>query len=288
MIPSVLVNPIAPGTVYIVTAEDPDAGTSNPPSLEVVMATLTRNANGSWSTATSVIAPPVVELGLPALPDRVDRRGRRHRGELVHQPERRKNAAGDYLLDTYTTYSANGGATWQTPFAVDSQPFDPDAGAATVLGGSPATSGIGNSFGVVIDGATVFVANDANTYTGTTATGQQVAVVSFAMPGSLYIPTSLGNNTITIQQVSSGSNTDEVLVNNVVVAVAPIASLSGGITVGGVTVDGDNEGAPSNLENDTLILNYSNGDPVPAGGVTFNAAPAGPTSSRSTPTPTIP
>ena len=31
-----------------------------------------------------------------------------------------KNAAGDYLLDTYATYSVDGGQTWATPFAVDS------------------------------------------------------------------------------------------------------------------------------------------------------------------------
>ena len=63
-------------------------------------------------------------------------------------------------------------------------------------------------------------------------TGQQVAVESFAMPGTLIIPTSLGNNTYTIRQSSSGSDVDEVLVNNVVVAIAPIASLSGGILIG--------------------------------------------------------
>ncbi len=275
VIPYVLVNPIEPGVMYVVTVEDPDAGTNKPPSSEVVIATLTQNANGTWSSATSVIAPPssssVFQLFPTATIDAV--------GDIVvswyTNQSGAKNAAGDYLLDTYATYSANGGATWQTPFAVDSQPFDPDAGAAKVLAGPPPTTGIGNSFGVVIDGATVFVANDANSYTGTTATGQQVAVESFAMPGTLFILTSLGNNTITIQQVSSGSNTDEVLENNVVVAVAPIASLSGGITVGGVSVDGDEAGTPSNLENDTLILNYSNGDPVPTSGVTFNAAPGG-------------
>ena len=52
------------------------------------------------------------------------------------------------------------------------------------------------------------------------------------MPGTLIIPTSLGNNAYTIRQVSSGSNVDEVLVNNVVVAITPIASLSGGILIG--------------------------------------------------------
>ena len=70
----------------------------------------------------------------------------------------------------------------------------------TCSSGPPPTTGIGNSFGVAIDGGTVFVANDANTFTGTTPTGQQVAVESFAMPGTLSIPTKPGNNVITISQ----------------------------------------------------------------------------------------
>ncbi len=145
-----------------------------------------------------------------------------------------------------------------------------------MLPGPPVTTGIGNSFGMVIDGGTVFIANDANTYSGTTATGQQVAVESFAMPGTLIVPTKLGNNTYTIQQTSSGSGVDEVLVNNVVVALAPIASLSGGISIGtGFSVDGDDGDSAPNVENDTLIVNYTNGDPVPAGGVAFNAASGG-------------
>ena len=69
------------------------------------------------------------------------------------------NSSGDYLLDTYATYSVDGGQTWATPFALDSQAFDPDAGAADVLSGPPPTTGIGNSFGLTIDGSTIFVAN---------------------------------------------------------------------------------------------------------------------------------
>ncbi len=276
VIPQVLVNPTLPGVMYVVTVQDPDAGTSNPPSSEVVIATLTQNAGGTWSTTTSTIAAPssssVFQLFPTASIDPV--------GDIVvswySNQSGVKNAAGDYLLDTYATYSVDGGQTWATPFAVDTQAFDPDAGAATVLSGSPPTTGIGNSFGVAIDGATVFVANDANTYTGPTPTGQQVAVESFVMPGTLVIPTSLGNNTYTIRQLSSGSDVDEVLVNNVVVAIAPIASLSGGILIGtGASGDITEPEMPPNVENDTLVVDYSNGDPVPSGGVAFNAAAGG-------------
>jgi hypothetical protein len=276
VIPQVLVDPTQPGVMYVVSVEDPDAGTSNPPYSEVVIATLTQGINGTWSTATSVIAPPssssVFQLFPTASIGAV--------GDIVvswyTNQSGVKNAAGDYLLDTYATYSVDGGQTWATPFAVDSQAFDPDAGAAKVLSGPPATTGIGNSFGVAIDGANVFVANDANSYTGATPTGQQVAVESFALPGTLIVTTGLGNNVITIRQTSSDSGVDEVLVNGVVVSLTPIASLSGGIQIGtGFGVDGDEDQSPANLANDTLILDYSNGDPVPAGGVAFNAASGG-------------
>ena len=275
VIPQVLVSPTTPGVMYVVTVTDPDAGTSNPASSEVVIATLNQNSNGAWSSSTSTIAPPsmssIFQLFPTASIDPV--------GDIVvswyTNQSLVKNGSGDYLLDTYATYSVDGGQSWASPFAVDSRAFDPDAGAHKVLNGPPPTTGIGNSFGVAIDGANVFVANVANTYSGTTPTGQQVAVETFAMPGTLVIPTRLGNNTYTIRRLSSGSNIDEVLVNNVVVAITPIASLSGGILIGtGAAVDITEETPPA-VQNDTLFVDYSNGDPVPTGGVTFNAAAGG-------------
>ncbi len=276
VIPQVLVDPTRPGVFYVVTVTDPDAGTANPPTSEVVIATLTQASSGTWSETTSTIAPPsmnsIFQLFPTASIDAV--------GDIVvswyTNQSQVKNSAGDYLLDTEATYSTDGALTWAKPFALDSQPFDPDAGAAKVLNGPPPTTGIGNSFSLAIDGTMVFVASDANTFTGTTPTGQQVAIESFAMPGTLVIPTSLGNNTYTIRQTSSSSNVDEVLVNNVVVAIAPLASLSGGITIGvSFSVDGPNSESPPAVENDTLVINYSNGDPVPTGGVSFNGAAGG-------------
>ncbi len=276
VIPQILIDPTQPGVMYVVTVTDPDAGTSHPPTSAVIVATLTQNANGTWNTSRSTIAPPSSTSVFQLFPTATIG----PTGELVvswyTNQSGLKNSAGDYLLDTYATYSGDGGQSWATPFAVDAQAFDPDAGAVDVLKGPPPTTGIGNSFGVAIEGSIVFVANDANTYTGTTPTGQQVALESFAMPGTLIIPTALGNNTYTIRQVSSGSNFDEVLVNNVVVAIAPIASLSGGILIGtGSNVDDVDTYVPPSVENDTLFVDYSNGDPVPSGGVAFNAAAGG-------------
>ena len=277
-VPQILADPSRPGTIYVITTQDPDAGTANPPSSEVVIATLTQGAGGTWSVTTAPIAPPAspsttFQLFPTASIDAS--------GDIVvswyTNASGAKNAAGDYLLDTDATFSIDGGVTWQTPFAVDTTSFDPDAGAPDVFPGPPATTSIGNAFGVTIDGATVFVANDANTFSGTTPTGQQVAVESFLLPGTLSIPTALGNNVITISQQSSNSGIDVVQINGVTVFTGSIAALAGGIVVGNGLNLGDDIGPanPGSAENDTLILNYSNGDPVPAGGITFAAAENG-------------
>jgi len=274
-IPQILADPSLPGTLYVVTVQDPSAGTANPPSSELVIATLTQNPDGSWSAATSTIAPPSSSSTFQLFPTAtIDTSG-----DIVvswyTNASGLTNASGNYLLDTDATYSVDGGQTWATPFAVDNQAFDPDAGAAAVLGGPPPTTGIGNSFGVTIDGATVFVANDTNTYTGSTATGQQVAVESFVMPGTLHIPTSLGNNTITISQQASASGVDVVQINGVTVFVGSLASISGGIRIGNPGAEDETASVSPNVENDTLILNYANGDPVPSAGITFDAAEGG-------------
>jgi hypothetical protein len=275
VIPQILANPAVPGTLYVVTVQDPNAGTANPPSSEVVIATLTQNPNGSWSTTNSTIAPPSSSSTFQLFPTAtIDPLGDIAVSWYTNASGK-INSAGDFLLDTDATYSADGGQTWATPFALDAQAFDPDAGAAHVLGGPPPTTGIGNSLGVVIDGATVFVANDVNTYTGTAPTGQQVAVASFLMPGTLYLPTNLGNNVFTISRQSATSDVDVVQLNGVTVFVGSLASITGGIQIGNQGALDETTDASPNVENDTLIVDYSNGDPVPAGGITFDAAQGG-------------
>ena len=72
VIPQILVDPTQPGLMYVVTVQDPNAGTANPPSSEVVIATLTQNSNGTWSTTTVDHRAPGVDLDLPALPHGFD------------------------------------------------------------------------------------------------------------------------------------------------------------------------------------------------------------------------
>jgi hypothetical protein len=278
VIPNVLVDPSQPGVVYVVTVEDPNAGTMNPPSSEVVIATLTQNAStGTWSTTTSSVAPPVSSSTFQLFPTAaID-----PNGDVVvswySNQNNQTNASEDDLLDVFAAYMVQGG-TFGPAFQVDTTAFDPDAGAASVLNGPPATKGIGNSFGLAIDGGTVFVAHDANTFSGTTATGQQVGIDSFALSGTLVISANAGNDVITIRRPSSTSGIDQVLLNNVTIWTGSLASLSGGILIEhDYDVDGGlyPEAPAPNIGNDTLILDYTNGDPVPTGGMAFNASEGG-------------
>jgi hypothetical protein len=278
VIPYVLADPAHPGTVYVITAEDPNAGTANPPSSEVEIATLTAGPGGTYSVTTSLVAPPASSSTFQLFPTAtIDPYGDIVVSWYTNQ-NNQTNAAGDDLLDDYATYSTDGGQTWATPFQLDSQAFDPDAGAPDVLPGPPPTTGIGNSFGVAIAGGTAFVAHAANTFSGMTPTGQQVTVDSFDIAGTLVIPPALGNNVITVRLMSSGSDIDVVMLNGVTVFTGSLESIAGGILIPHDT-DVDDitfpPGPAADIENDTLILDYTNGDPVPSGGVTFDAAEGG-------------
>ena len=116
-----------------------------------------------------------------------------------------------------------------------------------------------------------------------TPTGQQVTVDSFDIAGTLVIPPALGNNVITVRLMSSGSDIDVVMLNGVTVFTGSLESIAGGILIPHDT-DVDDitfpPGPAADIENDTLILDYTNGDPVPSGGVTFDAAEGARISSR--------
>jgi hypothetical protein len=106
-----------------------------------------------------------------------------------------------------------------------------------------------------------------------------VVVNSFALPGgTLYITANPGNNAITIRRMAPGSDSDVVLLNNVPIFTGTLESIAGGIQI---VHDSDvddvfnNGTAVPTGENDTLFLDFSNGNPFPAGGVTFMAASGG-------------
>jgi hypothetical protein len=276
-IPFVLADPSKPNTIYVVTADDPNNGSGTSYSRVVFAKSTHGGAPGSWTTTTlDNTAGTSSQLYPTATIDA--------QGDIVvtwyDTRNAATNSAGHNLLDVFSEYSTDGGVTWSSSFQVNdpSQPFDPDASAPTVLNGPPPTTGIGNSFGVAIAGGTVFVAHNANVTTGPPASGERVTVDSFSLSGTLLLGPNPGNNVITVRLASVGSDQDVVLLNNVVVYTGSIDSISGGIAIEHDTdFDGDIGGSPNIPigENDTLILDFSNGNPIPSGGIIFNAAPGG-------------
>lgn len=273
-IPRILADPKRPDTVYLVADDDPTNGTGTPVSRVIFAVSRQDGAAGTWTSSTlDAVAGASFQLFPAATIDK--------QGDLaivwLDNRNGQTNASGHALLDTFAKYSVDGGRSWSVSFQTNpaGMPFDPDAGAGTAYGGPPATTAIGNSIGVAIEGGGVYVARLGNVYNGTTPTGQTAVVDSFAIPGSLTIPASPGNELITIRRMSSGSDLDQVLLNNVVVFTGPIESIAGGIVIGAQVLDFPPSAFPNLGNNDTLFLDFSNGDPIPAGGVVFHGAVGG-------------
>src|SRR5262249_788709 len=176
-----------------------------------------------------------------------------------------KNGQGDYLINVDATYSTDGGQTWATPFQVNNanDPFDPDAGAVNRYAGPAATTRIGEYFGIANFGGTAYVAWTGSTRDSMgTATGQQVLFNAFPINGSLTVTGDDGgvttNDDIVVRQIAGNPGFVEVLVNGQRQYAGLLAALSGGIHVNGVNGD------------DTLTVDYTNGNPVPAGGISFD------------------
>src|SRR5262249_54397066 len=126
------------------------------------------------------------------------------------------NAAGNFRIDVFARYSTDGGQTWSDPFMVNdaTNSFDPDPGAVNRFAGPPATTRIGEYFGVALFGGTAYVAWNGNTRDAFgNPTGQQVFFDSFAIRGSLTVTGTDGNDTITLRSLAGGADYAEVLVN---------------------------------------------------------------------------
>jgi hypothetical protein len=272
--PQILADPTRSGYLYVVTANDPnDNG-----ATRIVFASSTNNG-ATWTTQTLDTAVPASSFQLfpTATIDQY--------GDIVvtwyANANGETNGSGDYKLDVFATYSTNGGQSFSPVFQVNdaANPFDPDAGTINVLPGVPPgtnpTTTIGNFFGVTVADATAYVAHDGTTGMNT----QQVVVNPFALPGgTLSIPSQPGNNTITIRKLSSTSDYDVVLLNNVTIFSGPLESISGGIVINHLNdIDATAFNGPviTGVENDSLVLDFSNGDPIPTGGLTFIGAEGG-------------
>ena len=211
----VLPDPVRPGNVYVVAADDPTNGAGDPYGRVVFAQSTDNGATWSLPQANGQIAPLAgrsFELFPTAAIDRF--------GDIVvalyDNSRGLTNSHGHFLLDVFATYSTDGGLTWAPPFQVNpaNQPFDPDAGAVIYGGGAYGqTTRIGEYFGISLFGDTAYLAWNGNRYFGATPVYQQVWFGSFGVSGALTVTGTGGDDTITVRSVAGNSDFVEVLVN---------------------------------------------------------------------------
>jgi hypothetical protein len=247
------------GHVYVITADDPGNGSGIGDLANVVLARSTNNGQ-TWTTSTVEAGPnnsfqlfPMAAIdsssGTLAVAWYDNRRGL-------------TNAADRYLLDVFAKYSTDGGATWSPSFQVNDLLFDPDAGATARFIGPPVTTRIGEHLGLAVWGGTAYVAWTGNTFSGGVPSGQQVKLDAFPLSGTLLVEGDEGgvvrDDQVRLRGVAGNPGFVEVLVNGSRQYVG-LASALTGLTVNGLG------------GNDTLTVEFVNGNPVPlANGLTFN------------------
>ncbi len=253
-------NPMRANHLYVITTDDPGNGSGTGDLANVVLARSTNNG-ATWTTSTLEAGPNNSFQLFPAAA--IDRFG----NLVVAWYDNRRgltNSAGRYLLDVFAKYSLDGGTTWSSSFQVNDTAFDPDPGADKRLDGPPQTTRIGEYLGLSVFGGTAYVAWNGNTFSGTTPIDQQVYVDTFALAGTLTINgddnPSLPNDNITLQQMAGNPGLLEVYVNGQRQYAGSVAALSS------ITVNSGNG-------DDNLGVYFSNGNPTPSGGLTFDGGP---------------
>jgi ELWxxDGT repeat protein len=124
--PRILLDPVRPNTVYVVTVDDPDnlyTPTGDPSDI-VIAKSIDNGLN--WTRSTLSHGPAGTIQIMPAAAIDADgnitatwydnRRGQR-------------NSSGDFMLDVYASTSTDGGQTFSNDIRINDAAFDPDLGA---------------------------------------------------------------------------------------------------------------------------------------------------------------
>jgi hypothetical protein len=258
--PWVLPDPVRPGNVYVITSDDPDNahGTAGD-DVDVVIARSTDNGL-NWTRSTLPFNPIAAGSHQFFPTASIDQFG----NIAVAWYDNRRgltNAAGRFKLDVFASYSTDGGLTWANPFMVNdsTNPFDPDIGAVNRFTGPPPTTRIGEYFGIDLFANTVHLVWNGPTPLGpATQTNQQVVYDKFAIPGTVTVSgddTGTTDDAFVLSRIS-GTSAVQVTVNGV----RQYAGLLEGLAL---VINGLGG-------NDTLTVDATNGNPIPAGGLTYN------------------
>lgn len=165
--PRILLDPVRPGNIYVICADDPDNNYAVGDTADIVMARSTDNG-ATWTRSTISHAPFGTIQVMPAA--YIDEEGNfavswydTRRGLTSVGPDQVPgNGDDNLLLDVYVTVSRDGGLTFSNDFRVNEQTFDPDRGPPTDRFPPNQVFRIGEYNGHQADSDLAFVAWTAN------------------------------------------------------------------------------------------------------------------------------
>ena len=212
--PWVLTDPARPGNVYVVAADDPNNGSGGDVS-DVVFARST-DSGATWTTSTIEAGTPLGNSGVNSYQlfptATIDQSGDLAVAWLDNR-DLNVNSSGHYLWDVYSKYSTDGGLTWSNAFQVNSTHFDPEP--SPTLTADPATTRIGEYFGLAMSNGLAYVDWNGNTFDPHGApSGQQVYLTNFQINGSIMLtqPADILTHNLKIDLLPGGpSNFLEIL-----------------------------------------------------------------------------
>jgi hypothetical protein len=241
----VMADPTRPGNIYVIALNDPNDGGAGDAG-DVVFAKST-DFGATWSTSV-VDTHPANATGYDLFPTAsIDQFG-----DIVvtwYENDAGTNGAGNSLLDVYATYSTNGGVSFASPFKVSDTALDPDSDAR-----------IDDYMGNSIFGGTAYAVWEGDG--GSSANTRQVTTDAIAINGSLTVNGDNGggpvNDNFILQQIAGNPGYIQITDNGVVEYAGLLAGVAGGIQFNGLA------------GNDTLTVDFSNGNPIPTGGIDFD------------------
>ena len=269
--PWVLADPTRPGFVYVVTADDPNNGSTAAVDHSDIVFARSGNNGANWITSTIEAGPSNSFQFFPNAS--IDQFGTivvswytnasltmNGGGQFLTAT----NGNGDFLLNVWARYSTDGGLTWSPAFQINDQPIDPDVAVNNRFAGPPVTTRIGEYFGLANFGGTAYVAwRDSSRDAMNNPVGpSRVLFDAFAINGSLTVTGDDGggpvNDNIVLRQIANDPGYIEVLVNGQRQYAGLLDGIAGGIKVNGLS------------GNDTVTVDFSNGNPIPAGGLDYD------------------
>ncbi len=131
--PRILIDPVRPGNVYVVTVDDPDDDYGSGDPSDIVFAKST-DYGATWTRSTISHAPFGTAQVMPSA--YIDENGNmavmwydnRNGAPSVGVDQIPGTADDGLLLDVFATVSLDGGETWSNDFQINENPFDPDLG----------------------------------------------------------------------------------------------------------------------------------------------------------------